>query len=198
MLCLPPERVAAPTQLPIELADAKAHLRVDDVESDALITAAIEGVTAHLDGYGGILGRAIITQRWREYRPFWPASRSAELTLAPVASIVSIVARKPDGSSLTLDPASYRLLAGASRPTVLFGLAVDLPGLDCAPDAVAITYEAGYGAPADLPGSLRSAMLLMIGDLYRFTESAGAGALSAIPVSTSADRLLASFRRNLV
>lgn len=199
MICLPPELVTPSGLLPVTLAEAKAHLRVDHGEDDALIEGAIAAATGHLDGYAGILGRALIKQRWREYAVFWPASRSIALALAPVTAIISVVARDGDGVETTLDPGAYRLLSGASRPTVLIDLDTALPALDCAPDAVTITYDAGYGeTPADVPAGLRSAILLMVGDLWRFTESAGVGAVSAVPMSTTVDRLLSPFRRGLV
>jgi uncharacterized phiE125 gp8 family phage protein len=199
MLCLPPERVAAPASAPVTLAEAKAHLRVDHDQDDALITAAIDAATGHLDGIGGILGRALIAQQWREHVGFWPASRSIGLALAPVTDILSVVARDADGVETTLDPGAYRLLSGASRPTVLIGLDATLPTLDCAPDAVTITYAAGYGDdPGEVPAALRSAILLMVGDLYRFTDSVAIGSTSAVPMSTTVDRLLSPFRRSLI
>ena len=76
MRCLPPELVAAPTVPCVSTADAKAHLRVDDGEEDALIEAAVAAAVQHLDGYGGILGRALMQQDWRQTLPLWPASRA--------------------------------------------------------------------------------------------------------------------------
>lgn len=186
----------APTVTPISLAEAKAHLRVDHGLDDALIERAIGAAVGHLDGYGGILGRALMAQRWRQFFSFWPASRCLPLALAPVSAIVEVRARTPGGAESVVDPASYRLLAGASRPEVLFSVSASLPALDTVPDAVAVTYEAGYGASAQaVPAPIRQAMLLMVGDMYRFPETVALGASSAVPMSTTVDRLLAPYRR---
>lgn len=196
MHCLPPELVTAPSVKPISLAEAKAHLRVDHGLDDALIERAIDAATGHLDGYGGILGRALLAQRWRQFFSFWPASRCLPLRLAPVTAIVEIRARAADGSESVIDPASYRLLAGASRPEVLISLAASLPALEHAPDAVAVTYDAGYGTTAEIvPAPIRQAMLLMVGDMYRFTDTVALGAAGAVPMSATVDRLLAPYRR---
>lgn len=196
MHCLPPELVTAPSATPVSVAEAKAHLRVDHDLDDALIERAIAAATGHLDGYGGILGRALMAQRWRQFFSFWPASRCLPLTLAPVAAIVEIRVRGPDGGENVLDPASYRLLSGASRPQVLFALSAALPALDRAPDAVCVTQDLGYGADPDaVPAAIRQAMLLMVGDMYRFPETVALGAAGALPMSTTVDRLLAPYRR---
>lgn len=199
MHCLPPELVTAPTVKPISLAEAKAHLRVDHGLDDALIERAIEAAISHLDGYGGILGRALAAQRWRQFFCFWPASRVLPIALAPAVSVFEIRVRAPGGAETVLDPAGYRLLAKASQPQILFPVSASLPALDSAPDALAVTYDAGYGATAaDVPAAIRQAMLLMVGDMYRFPETVALGASGPVPMSATVDRLLGPFRRNLI
>lgn len=201
MRLLPPVLVVPPAAPPVSLAEAKAHLRIDHDLDDAKVEGAIAGAVAHLDGYAGILGRAIVSQTWRQDFPFWPASRCLPLPLAPVASIGSVTYRPAGGgAAVTVDPASYRLLAGASDPSVLLPVGF-APALDCAPDAISVEFIAGYGLASDAnwkalcPGALRSAILLMVGDLYRFTDSAALGPASAVPMSVTVDRLLFPFRR---
>lgn len=198
MRCLPPELVTAPTVDCVSLADAKAHLRVDHSEDDGLIKAFIAAAVNHLDGYGGILGRALMAQEWRQSLPFWPASRSVELVLAPALSIVKVEVLPSDGgSAVTVGDTAYRLVgAGSVAPRLLFNLDAALPSPACAPDAVSITFAAGYGTEADkLPPALKSAILLMVGDLWRFRDSVQLGPSTAIPMSTTVDRLIAPFRR---
>jgi uncharacterized phiE125 gp8 family phage protein len=201
MRCLPPELVTPASVQPVTLAEAKAHCRVDHGEDDARLNLAIDAATRHLDGYGGILGRALLKQRWRQHLAFWPASRCIDLALAPVlVAGVVVTARLADGSSQVLDPGSYRLLAaGSASPRLLFSVSTSLPGLASEPDAVAIEYDAGYGeVPAGVPGAIRAAILMMVGDLYRFTESAAPGTAVAVPMTPTVDRLLAPYRRILL
>lgn len=197
MHCLPPELVTAPTAKCVTLDDARAHLREDGTEENALIDAAIAAAVGHLDGYGGILGRALMKQTWRQYLPFWPASRSVELVLAPVLSIASVEVRGADGAPVTVDPAGYRLVGGAGvSPRLLFDLGAALPWFASAPDAVAVTFHAGYGEDSQaLPPALRAAILLMAGDLWRFRSTVQIGASSSVPMSTTVDRLISPFRR---
>lgn len=170
-----------------------------------LVLGAIAAAVGHLDGYAGILGRAIVTQTWRQDFSFWPASRCLRLPLAPVTSIVSVSYRPAGGGApVAVDAADYRLLSGATDPSVLLGVGF-APDLDSsAPDAVSVSFVAGYGKPDDAGwpdlrlAALRSAILLMVGDLYRFSDSAALGPASLIPMSVTVDRLLAPYRRNLV
>ena len=195
MLRLPPWRVTAPAVTPVTLAAAKQHLAVDHDEHDDRITLAIDAATAHLDGYAGILGRALVRQTWREHVAFWPAGRCVPLALAPVLSVASVSCRTAAGDQVTLPETAYRVLAETGDPVLLISMTADLPTLERAPDAVTITYEAGYGDPADVPAPLRAAILMMVGDQYRFTETAALGVASAVPMSVTVDRLVAPFRR---
>lgn len=79
-----------PALRPVSLAEAKAHLRVDFSDDDTLISALIDAATAHIDGYTGILARALVTQTWRQDFCDWPGDRVLRLPLAPVASVESV------------------------------------------------------------------------------------------------------------
>lgn len=197
MRCLPPELVAAPTVACVPVEDVRAHLRVDGTEEDSVIEGAIAAAVQHLDGYGGILGRALMEQTWRQYLSCWPASRSVKLALAPALSIVAVEGRGADGVAVALDSADFRLVGKASvSPQLLINPDVALPALAAGPDAVSITFKAGYGAsPEFLPPALRAAIMLMAGDLFRFRSTVQAGTSAAVAMSTTVDRLVGPFRR---
>ena len=56
---------------------------------------------------------------------------------------------------------------------------------------VAITFTAGYGAPADVPAAIRQAMLLLVTQWYEHRQVTGTG--STLPFAVEA--LLAPYRR---
>lgn len=196
MRLLSPVLVTPPAVPPISVTEAKAHCRVDHDLDDGRLAIAIAAATAHLDGYTGILGRALVEQSWRQDFPFWPASRALRLPLAPVSQIVELSYRDAAGEEQFVPSTSYRLVAGASDPYVLLPVDFALPALDCAPDAISVTFKAGYDAdPEKVPGPIRAALLLLIGDMYRFPETAALANANAVPMTPTVDRLISPYRR---
>ena len=199
MRLLSPVLLTPPAVPPISLVEAKAHCRVDHDLDDGRIEIAIAAATSHLDGHTGILGRAMVTQTWRQDFPAWPADRSLRLPLAPASEIVEIGYRGSDGAAQIVPANAYRLLAGESNPFVRFAADFGMPSLDCAPDAISVTFKAGYGpAGQDVPGPLRAAMLLLIGDMHRFAETAALATANAVPMTPTVDRLISPYRRVFV
>jgi len=171
-------RITAPAATPITLEEAKAQLRVDHEDEDLLIQHYIDAATAWLDGPAGILGRCLVTQSWQMDLD---AVTGPILLPFPDSEIDSAVFTDAAGSDLDyrIDRRDQRLLvqplAGFGRPA-------------------AITFTAGYGAPADVPAAIRQAMLLLIGHWYEHREAVSLGASpSALPVAV--DTLLAPYRR---
>lgn len=191
---LAPVRVTAPTEAPVSPAQAKAHLRVDHDDDDLYISGLIDTATARLDGWSGILGRALVTQTWRHDFPGWPADGKLRLPLAPVLSVESITYIDPDGAVQTLDASAYTApKADGLGPYVRLRQGHSCPATATDEDAVSVTFVAGYGAPSDVPADIRHAMLLLVGHLYNAREDASETALTEIPLGAS--RLLAPYRR---
>jgi hypothetical protein len=57
---LKPVRTVPPAEMPVSLDEAKLHCRVDHNAEDAHITGLIAAAATHLDGWSGILGRALV------------------------------------------------------------------------------------------------------------------------------------------
>jgi len=107
---------------------------------------------------------------------------------------VSVVYRDLDDDAQTLDPGAYILLPSAGCDGVVRATDAAWPATATRPDAVTVTFSAGYATAADVPAAIKQAMLLMVGFWYETREDATIGAaVHAIPLS--ADRLLAPYRR---
>ncbi|WP_411838577.1 head-tail connector protein [Paracoccus sp. ME4] len=59
-----PHRTTDPSQPIVDLDEMKAHLRVEDDDENLLIQSLVDAATGYLDGYSGVLGRAIMEQTW--------------------------------------------------------------------------------------------------------------------------------------
>lgn len=191
MIAIVPVRTAAPAVLPVSLAEAKLHLGYDAADRDAEITAFLAAAVDRLDGWSGLLGRCLVEQTWRQDLPAFPDSDTIRLPF-PNVSAATVKYSDATGAEQTFASSLWSLHEAAGGSVVVLAAGATWPVTDDRPDAVRITLTAGYGAAAAVPQPIRSAILLMTGDLWRSREagSAPAGALGGV-----ADLLLAPYRR---
>jgi uncharacterized phiE125 gp8 family phage protein len=187
---LAPVRTVAPVAPPVSLSEVKAHCRVDGTDSDAVLTALLNAAVDHLDGYTGILGRAMVTQTWRQ--DFDAFSQCLPLPIWPVASISSVTWRNTAGQLATVSSAEYALRSDAGglfhvRFKNDFAYPTDLNQTA----AVSVTYVAGTAA-ADVPAALKVAIMLLVSHWNENREAVSAGAMSELPMAVNA--LIAPYR----
>jgi len=159
--------ITPPAAEPISLAEAKAHLRVDTTDEDALITALISAAREHAEH---VTHRAFITQTWELAVDAFPA---AEILL-PRPRLISVVSVKYDDAAeveQTMDAADYALDTYSEPGWLLPAYGSTWPATLDAANAVRVRYTAGYGATASaVPQGLKAWMLLRVGNLYRNRE----------------------------
>lgn len=191
MIMLAPVRTVAPTDTPVSLTEVKAHCRVDGSESDTVLTAYLAAAVDHLDGYAGILGRALVTQTWRQdYCGFAPKLR---LPLGPVASITSVTYFDADGVSQTLADTVYTTLADSRGAYLALKPDQVWPSTYRRADAVSVTFVAGTSAVA-VPAAIKAALLLLVSHWNENREAVVTGTIAtALPFAV--DALIAPHRR---
>ena len=186
-----PSLIAAPAIEPIALADAKAWLRVDANDDDALIQALIVSARMTLEAF---TRRFFVTQTWRLAFDAWPtrpvAPNLIALPFAPFQSVAAMRTFDTAGAAQTVPPASYRAPPATNAARIVFASAPPAPGRET--DGVEIDIAVGYGATAtDTPEPLRRAMLLLVAQWH---ENRGdAPASGALPGPAAA--LAAPYRR---
>ena len=94
----PPVLVTAPTVPVVALADLKAHLRIDHDDENAILTKREASAVAYLDGWTGVLGRAIRPQQWRQE---FSAGEFVRLAM-PDVSAITVVALDSAGSEVSV------------------------------------------------------------------------------------------------
>jgi uncharacterized phiE125 gp8 family phage protein len=186
-----PFLVTPPAELPVNLAEAKQHLRVDHSDDDELIEGLIAAATQRLDGWTGILGRALVKQTWRVDidRP-----ANTGLICFPLAPVMSIGSFDYDdaGSSAVLPSDLYELKVDMRGAFVARAACASWPSLG---SRASITFTAGYGDAAAVPAPLKVAIKMMVADLYEFRQSAIQASVNAVPVSTTVKALIDPYRR---
>lgn len=176
---LAPVLITPPTDLPVSLDEVKRHLREDFADDDPVLELLLRAAVDRLDGWRG-LGIAIVTQTWRQDYPSFDR-RCLRIPLGPVASITSITYVDGNKTTQTLAADQYRLLRDARGHFIVPADDVTWPATDCRPDAVAVTYVAGVEA-ANVPASLKAAILMLVGHFSKNREAVLAGDLAAVPL----------------
>lgn len=183
-----------PASMPIDLASAKKHCRVDHGDDDTLIEGLIEGVVSYLDGPSGILGRAIMPQTWLLELESWPGEFS--IPVEPVRA-VTVTYVDDDGATQTLDAASYDLEQWPSfAATWSFAADVDRPVLGDVRYPVKFSIEAGFASADDVESGLKTLMLMLVAHWYENREAVVVGT-STGELPLAASTLLAKYRRML-
>ena len=179
---MPLQLVTRPAEEPVSLQEAKLHLRVDFDEDDALILALISAARQAAET---ITGRQLITARWKlvldrfaglegmagpAESNFSIPSHAVLLFKCPVQSISAIQYLDMNGVMQFMPPTDYVLDSACepARVTPVFGQIwpVSLPQIG----AVNITFDAGYGAPEDVPEGIKSWIKIRVGSLYAHRE----------------------------
>lgn len=191
---LRPTLSAGPTALTfVTLAEAKAHCRIDDADSDGVLTNLINAAESYLDGYSGILGRALVNQTWvQNYDSFCDRM---SLPVGIASSITTMKYYDTSNVQQTLASSVYQLLTDDLGSYVTLKPSQVWPQPYSREDAVEITWVSGYGAAAsNVPAAIRAAALLLVGHWYENRENVVIGqTVAELPMAVNS--LLAPFRR---
>ena len=173
-----------PSTEPLTKDDLRLWLRLPTsfTSEDTLITELIKEARVFIERH---TARALITQTIEQYFDTFPVAterdrlglngRVLELYIAPVLSITSITYVPTDGNPLnysgTLNSANYYLdnisgLNSGSWPRITLKKGETWPAVESYPNAVKVTYQAGYGAASDVPGPIKKAIYRLVGRWY--------------------------------
>lgn len=164
---LPPEIVTAPVESPVSLEMVKAHLRIDHSDEDMTLQIYVDAATEFLAGPHGILGKALVTQTWRQsYAVFTDPLLLPEFP-APIQSIEGVGYYDTGNLTQTLDPAVYSFVSDIFLgPHIVLNAGQAWPATYARSDAVGVRIIAGYGDPASVPRPIVQAILLLAGEFY--------------------------------
>lgn len=181
--------LAGPAEEPVTLARAKAWLKVDGDDEDALIGTLVTAARLHLES---TTGRALVNQSWRLVLDAWPAGGEVRLPVAPLHELTAIRAFDEQGDDHAIPMAQF-LVAGDGRGRLILPATVSgMPAIRSRL-GIEIDYVAGFGDADDVPEDLAQALLVLVAHWFEHRDAvviAGAGAV--IPLGF--DRLIAPWR----
>lgn len=164
--------VTPPASEPLTLTEAKLHLRVDNTDTDTLITAQIMAARELAEK---LTRRTLVTQHWKYVADSFPSpslmgipfgkvfgipAHAFVLEKSPVASVDSITYLDMSGVRQTMPSTDYiaELVGEPCRITPVFGKIwpIPLPQIG----AVEVNFTSGYAG--SIPEGIKLAMKLMI------------------------------------
>ena len=176
-------RATEPAVEPVTLAEAKAHLRVDISDDDALISAIVKAAREFCEEY---LDRTLVHTRWTMRADGFPhnGTEDVELPRPPMAqdgttTTVVLTYTLETGATATYSTASYRVDRHATPGAVktLYGQAWPAHLID--DNSISVTWWGGYGADGtSVPAAIRSAVLMLVASLYENRSAVLAGTIS--------------------
>lgn len=159
-----------------------SHYALPDIDH---IEALTEAAVTALDGPGGKLRRALMTQTWTAtFDAFAP---ELHLQLPPVQCVTSVKYRDPAGYLQTLGASNYRLVGGSTwDPFVAPAYGVTWPATREEAEAVKVEFVTGYGNADALPAPLRQAILMTVAHWYQNREATITGTIVAtLPIGVA-------------
>jgi hypothetical protein len=170
-----PVLITPPANLPVALEDLRQHLRIDHADDDVLITELAAAAVGHLDGFAGVLGRAILRQTWAEE---WNCPGPYLLALPDVDL---------DSLDITADGVE---VAGADISTELTaaGLVVTLSGAYGLP----VRIEYACALPAAQRATVNVVIKMLVAHWYANRETVGD---AAVEMPLAATALITPLRR---
>jgi len=203
---MPLQLITPASQEPVSILEARQHLRVDFDDDDALISALISAARQAAET---LTGRQFITARWKLVLdsfpgpslmgvpagvPFTLPGHAILLPKGPIQSVVAITYLDMAGVLQTMPVANYTqdLSCDPARITPVFGQIwpIPLPQIG----AVSVTFDAGYGAPEQVPEGIKSWIKLRVGSLYAHREDLAALTRGRIEPLPFLDGLLDPYR----
>lgn len=138
--------VAAATAYPITVADMARLIKVDDSSREWEVERWLKQAIAMVESDNCV---ALMTQTLKQTFDCFPGV--IELARWPVQSISSITYVDPDGVTQTLSSALYSSYIHGPPVRIRPAYGQSWPGTRVAPEAVAVTFVAGYASIAAVP-----------------------------------------------
>lgn len=182
--------ITAPLHMPITLAEAKAHMRVDGTADDALIAGLIGSA---VEAAQNITRRQLVTATYDYTLPGFPAPTrmnplaAIELLAPPLQAVLGIYYVDSTGVEQPLPCGSYVVDTYSLVPGVYPAVGASWPSPQEGPNAVRVRYICGWPMSAAVsppvwigPDSIKSWLLVRVATMYEQREAVAVGSGYAV------------------
>ena len=174
------------------LSDIKSWLRIDDSESNTVLTDVVD---TSLSYFENATNRQLFNATWQlKIATFPNAGGDLILTVSPLQSVTSVTYVNTSDEVTTWDAANYVVdtdsNVGRIRPAYNIDYPSDVRGYD---QDVVVTFVAGYGTvKADIPEPVQTAIKMLSGHYFENRESTAP--ITLHPVPTGLEALIWQFK----
>lgn len=161
--------------LPLTLAEVKAHLRVDHDDEDGLISSLL---AAACGAVSEEIGRVLSPETWTLS---FPQHRGdLVLPIRPVSAIAAVSYYDRDDAKQVGNPADFYLFPHPDRPVVRPKNDKKWPDVIDREDAITLTLSVGLSS---VPDEILAAIKLLIGHWYENRNAVDAQKMDEAPVA---------------
>jgi uncharacterized phiE125 gp8 family phage protein len=180
--------LTAPAAEPLLVDDARAFLRVEHDDDDAVIAALIAAARSHVEALTRL---GLITQTWRIMRDCWPGDGRIKPRLGPLQSVSAARVYDEAGIARSID-ASHFVVDRAAGVIASPGWSLPQPGRAVA--GIELDVVVGFGAGAsDVPQVLLQAIRMLIAHWYENRGLIAIGSSVAM-MPPSVNAMISSYR----
>jgi uncharacterized phiE125 gp8 family phage protein len=160
-------KLSGPSVEPVTLAEAKLHCRVDVSDDDELITALIKAAREQAENR---IGRTLIDSTYALTLDEFPDA--IRLRMANILSVTTVEYRDAAGTLQTLNQTEYTVDLGSPLIGWIYpAMGFAWPETWDEPNAVTVTYKAGFSADAaSVPDSVKAWIKCAVASMYRDRE----------------------------
>lgn len=157
--------------LPVALDEVKKDLRMDDLShEDSVIMAKVMAASVGIEKEYGL---ALLTQTIKEYWSAFPVGNCDPMLLRiqPVQSVTTVEYIDTDGLTQTWDADEWTYGGYNGTTFIIPTPGYTWPSTWATPNAVIVTYEAGYGdSPENVPWPIAQAIKYRTADMFEKRE----------------------------
>ncbi|QDV24390.1 head-tail connector protein [Aureliella helgolandensis] len=168
----------------VTLEKARANCSVDGDEHDDMLADLLEEARSYFEDRTGC---SLTTTTWEMTIDAFPRSKWLNLPRWPLQSVESITYTAADGSEATIAAEEIAIRKGDDdRGRIALKDWAGWPETKATPDAVRISFKAGWADPQAVPRKWNRALLMLISWWFEQREGAILGGANTVPLGIDA------------
>lgn len=181
---LMPRVKTPPANGPLSVQAIRSYCRIDSHDEDALLAALLMAAVQRVEGY---TWRCLMPTEFELVLPAFPFGQFIDVPMPPLQQVASVKYYDENNTLRTFASNQYIVDACEHRGRIVLADGSAWPGTKIRPDAVTVTYTAGYSDSDAVPGPIKVAIFKLVEHWY---ANRGDMSTTSGKVSSGVDALL--------